>query len=281
MELGNHSDFLGIMPSNEMLSRWFINDTMNFGSYRLKGHGVESFWNWIGTWAACASKPSDLGGNDDAFELPALTQRVHVVDTPPRPDIDQGLLFGCTELSATNIHRDKRETLKERVGMACELANTSDHCIIWCETNIESSELAKGINDCVEVVGSDDPDEKEAKLDAFSRGDVRAIVTKPSIAGFGLNWQHCNHVVFASLSYSYEQYYQAVRRSWRFGQKRPVHVDVVIADSEQGIWRTVREKMGDHEGMKTAMRGASLSDASTGIKSEYKPTLKATLPTWL
>ena len=122
--------------------------------------------------------------------------------------------------------------MAERVARAAELARTGDYVIVWCESNDESKALAAAIPDCVEVVGSDDPDDKESKLDAFSRGDVRVMVTKPSIAGFGLNWQHCNHAIFASLSYSYESFYQAVRSTWRFGQKRQVTVDAIIADSE-------------------------------------------------
>ena len=184
---------------------------------------------------------------------------MHVVESKARPCIETGSLFGFLELSATNVHADKRSTLADRMWKAAQLAETDDYAIIWCETNDESKELASIIPDSVEVVGSDDPDEKERKLDAFSRGDVRRIITKPSIAGFGLNWQHCAHVIFASLSFSYESFYQAIRRSWRFGQTRSVHVDVVIAESEQGIWRTIREKMESHEEMKSAMRIASIN----------------------
>lgn len=256
-ELGNHCEFLGIMPQGHMLSRWFINDTADTGTWRLKGHAVLSFWEWVASWAVCASKPSDLGGNDARYELPPLTQRIHVVETERPPNIETGFLFGHTELSATNMHADKRATMGDRVAKAVELSQTGDHCLIWCESNAESEALRKAIPDCVEVVGSDDSDEKEAKLDAFSRGEARVMVTKPSIAGFGLNWQHCNHVIFASLSYSYEAYYQAIRRTWRFGQKRPVQVDAIIADSEQGIWRTIKAKMESHDEMKSAMRTAS------------------------
>lgn len=256
-ELGNHAEFLGVMRVGEMQSRWFINDTSDTGTWRLKGHAAFDFWRWVSTWAACVSKPSDIGGDDGAFDLPPLTTALHCVETTARPNSDTGMLFGFAELSATNIHADKRDTLKERIATAADLADTTEPVIVWCESNAESAALAAAIKDCVEVVGSDDPDAKEAKLDAFSRGDVRAIVTKPSIAGFGLNWQHCSHVVFASLSYSYESFYQAVRRSWRFGQKRPVHVDVVIADSEQAIWRTIKEKMESHDEMKSAMRIAA------------------------
>lgn len=257
MELGNHAEFLGIMPQGQMLARWFINDTANTGDWRLKGHAVESFWEWVATWAVCASKPSDLGGDDTRYILPPLTQRVHVVQVERPPSIETGFLFGHAELSATNMHADKRATMGARVSKAVDLAQTGDHCLIWCESNAESEALRKAIPDCVEVVGSDDSDAKEAKLDAFSRGEVRVMVTKPSIAGFGLNWQHCNHVIFASLSYSYEAYYQAIRRTWRFGQKRPVQVDAIIADSEQGIWRTIKSKMESHDEMKSAMRTAS------------------------
>lgn len=284
MELGNHSAFLGIMPANEMLSRWFINDTMNFGCYRLKGHAVQSFWQWVASWAVCASKPSDLGGDDTPFILPKLTTRLHVVETGPRMamDGDQSLMFGAAELSATDIHKDKRQTLKNRITRAAELVNHSEPAIVWCETNDESEALANAIPDSVEVKGSDSIDAKEDRLDQFSRGQVRVIITKPSIAGFGLNWQHCAHVVFASLSFSFESFYQAIRRSWRFGQKRPVNVDVIIADSEQGIWRSVREKMDAHDEMKSAMRLATIETGQTSIvKQAYAPTITPTLPSFL
>ena len=258
-ELGNHAEFLGVMTTGQMQARWFINDTGDTGTWRLKGHAAFDFWRWVSTWAACVSRPSDAGGDDGPFILPPLSSAMHVVESKARPCIETGSLFGFSELSATNVHADKRATMADRMWKAAQLAKTDDYAVIWCETNDESKELASIIPDSVEVVGSDDPDEKEQKLDAFSRGDVRRIITKPSIAGFGLNWQHCAHVIFASLSFSYESFYQAIRRSWRFGQTRPVHVDVVIAESEQGIWRTIRDKMESHEEMKSAMRIASMN----------------------
>lgn len=272
MELGNHAEFLGIMPQGQMLARWFINDTANTGDWRLKGHAVESFWEWVATWAVCASKPSDLGGDDTRYILPPLTQRVHVVQVERPPNIETGFLFGHAELSATNIHADKRATLEDRVAKAVELSQTGDHCLIWCESNAESEALAKAIPGAVEVVGSDDADKKAEAAEWFCgykcickteecvcgfKSGGRTLISKSSIFGFGLNFQHCNHVIFSSLSYSYESFYQAIRRTWRFGQKRPVHVDAIIADSEQGVWRTVKEKMDNHELMKSAMRAAS------------------------
>jgi len=280
-ELGNHSDFLGAMPQSEMLARWFINDSSDTGTWRLKGHAVKSFWEWVGSWAACISKPSDAGGDDAPFALPPIQTRLHVINAPLTSDLDQGLLFTGAAVSATSMHADKRRTMAERVARAAELARTGDYVIVWCESNDESKALAAAIPDCVEVVGSDDPDDKESKLDAFSRGDVRVMVTKPSIAGFGLNWQHCNHAIFASLSYSYESFYQAVRRTWRFGQKRQVTVDAIIADSEQGIWQTIKSKMDAHSQMKSAMRFATLKSAAKNadhVRASYVPT---ELPSWL
>ena len=283
MELGNHSDFLSVMPANEMLTRWFINDTMNFGTYRLKGHAVQSFWEWVASWAACASKPSDLGGDDSRHILPPLSVLLHSIEAKLESDLDNGFLFNCAALTATTMHKDKRNTLNDRVAKAAELANKSnDFAIVWCETNDESDALHKAIKDSVEVKGSDDPDSKEEKLDAFTTGKVRVIVTKPSIAGFGLNWQHCNHVIFASLSYSYEQFYQAIRRSLRFGQKRPVLCDVIIADSERSIWETVQNKLDAHEQMKDAMKFANMErQQNHTIKHNYQPKHKGKLPSWI
>ena len=283
MELGTHCDFLGVMPRDEMLARYFVNDSSDTGTWRLKGHAVRPFWEWVASWAACAEKPSDAGGDDSRHALPPLTTKVHVVEASAGPCIESGTLFGNLELSATSMHADKRATAKQRCKIAADLANSTGHpVIVWCESNTESSLLAGMIPDAVEVVGSDDPDDKEAKLDAFSRGEARVIVTKPSIAGFGLNWQHCNRVVFASISYSFESFYQAVRRSWRFGQTNPVNVDVVIASSEQGVWQSVQRKMRDHDGMKAAMRYAKFSAAhAKTITLPYQPKTSAHLPSWL
>ena len=253
-ELGQHAEFLGVMPTGHMLARWFINDSANTGDWRLKGHARDSFWQWVASWSVSASKPSDLGGDDTPFAMPPLNIQTHVVQSKLGPDIDSGTLFGFDDASATSIHQSKRQTFQERIARAVELATHGDPCIIWCETNPESAALAKRIADCVEVVGSDDIDEKEAKLDAFTTGQVRCIVTKASIAGFGLNWQHCAHQVFASISFSYEAFYQAVRRCWRFGQKRPVTADVVISDAEQSVWRVIREKQASHNELKSAIR---------------------------
>lgn len=283
MELGNHSAFLGIMEGSEMLTRWFINDTMHFGRYRLKGHAVRSFWEWVASWAACVEKPSDAGGDDSRFELPPLETRINQVETDYSIQPGEGDLFRIPEMSATSMHREKRHSLDRRVALALELAQGKAHNIVWCETNAEAERIADGLGDeCVEVHGSESIDAKEEKLTAFSLGQVRCIVSKPSLAGFGLNWQHCAHQIFASLSYSYEMFYQAIRRSWRFGQKKPVRVDVILSGSELPLWQTISRKMGAHQQMKNAMKYAKLEFGSVHrVKLAYNPNLKTTLPLWL
>lgn len=257
MELGTHSEFLGYMKSMEMLARWFINDTSTASQdWRLKGHAVDDFWNWVASWARAAAKPSDLGGNDEGFILPPLRYHLHTV----RADVlagDFDGLFRIPDGSATSLHKEKRLTLNERVERAASIANdASGAVIVWCETNAESDALVKAIPDAIEVHGSQSPEQKEDALDAFTFGKARVIVTKPKLAGFGLNWQHARTVVFASISHSYEQHYQAVRRSWRFGQTQPVDCHVVIADTEAPIWANVQRKSADHDRMKAAMIGA-------------------------
>lgn len=283
MELGNHSAFLGVMAGSEMLTRWFINDTMHFGHYRLKGHAIQSFWQWVASWAACVEKPSDAGGDDSRFNLPPLDVRLNEVETDYSQQAGEGDLFRLPEMSATSIHREKRFSLAKRVEAALELCRGTTTRLVWCETNAESEQISAGLgDDCVEVRGSESLDSKEAKLTAFTLGKVRCMVTKPSIAGFGLNWQHCNHQIFASLSYSYEMFYQAIRRSWRFGQKNPVRVDVILSGSELPLWHTISRKMEAHTQMKSAMKYAKLDLAEVRrVKMDYKPQCNGHLPKWI
>jgi len=283
MELGNHADFLGVMPSNEMLSRWFINDTMNFGNYRLKGHAIGPFWDWVASWARCASRPSDLGHSDDGFQLPELDIQQHVIDVDMTTDAE-GELFRRVEMSATNLHREKRRTVGARAHRVADLVNASaDAWIVWCDTDYEADALSAIIPGAVEVRGSDPMESKEDRLLAFTLGNERVIITKPSIAGFGLNWQHCHNMAFVGVSYSYESFYQAVRRCWRFGQAKPVNAHIVMAQTEGAIWSVVTAKADAHSGMKDEMRDAMLraQGASSAIKTPYIATHKARLPEWL
>ena len=256
LELGNHADFLSVMRSNEMISRFFINDTMSAGSYRLKHHARATFWGWVATWAISITKPSDMGFSDDGFILPKLNSTMEVLSTADLPKLD-GELFRDAALSATTIHKEMRLTAPRRCEYVAGLVNSSNETwLIWCNTNYEADELRKQIPGAVEVRGSDKSEVKEKKLNGFSSGDIRILITKPSIAGFGMNWQHCNHVAFTGLSYSYEQYYQAVRRCWRFGQKKEVNVFVVAADSEGSVLDTVNKKEQEHKKMQHEMSQA-------------------------
>jgi superfamily II DNA or RNA helicase len=283
MELGTHSEFLGNLGSMEMLCRWFVNDTSTASrDWRLKGHAVRDFWQWVASWARAASLPSDLGGEDAGFILPPLTYRVHETRSDPTEDT-QGMLFRIPDQSATSIHKEKRMTINERVGMAAEIANADGGpVIVWCETNDESAALTRAIPDAIEVHGGLDPDAKERALDAFTFGQRRVIVTKPKLAGFGLNWQHARTVVFASISHSYEQHYQAVRRSWRFGQTAPVTAHVVIADTERPIWANVRRKAEDHDRMKRAMSAAMIEAQREAVmRVAYTRPAAVELPAFL
>lgn len=282
MELGTHSEFLGVMGSMEMLCRWFINDTSTASQdWRLKGHAEADFWAWVASWARAASKPSDLGGDDAGFILPPLNYELHTV-SPDLTEETGGLLFRIPDQSATAIHKEKRLTLGERVEMAASIANAETGAVIvWCETNDESAALTAAIPDAVEVHGAMSPEQKESALDAFTFGERRVIVTKPKLAGFGLNWQHANTVVFASISHSYEQHYQAVRRSWRFGQKKPVTAHVVIADTERPIWANVRRKADDHDRMKAAMTRAMVGAQTRADRKAYTRAPEITLPAFL
>jgi hypothetical protein len=282
-ELGNHVEFLGLMRQQEMLSKWFINDTSTASQdWRLKGHAAQDFWGFVASWSRCATLPSDLGGDDAGYILPAIQKHIHEVAADRSQDT-QGMLFRIPEMSATSFHAEKRLTLHQRCERAAELATHGEPVTVWCETNDESALLAKMIPDAREVHGALDPDKKEALLLGFADGDYRVIVTKPKLAGFGVNWQHCAHAVFASISFSYEQHYQAERRSHRFGQTRQVVNDIVISDTERSIWDVVNEKAKKHGEMKRAMadamKSAQTSTAKTRVK--YDRPLDLAFPKWL
>jgi hypothetical protein len=282
MELGNHAEFLGVMRQQEMLSKWFINDTSTASQeWRLKGHAADDFWQWVASWSRCATLPSDLGGDDTGYILPPIDIRTHEVNADVSTDTD-GMLFRIPELSATSFHKEKRRTLELRCEKAAELATHDKPVTVWCESNDESAMLSKMIPGAKEVHGSMSPDEKERLLLGFADGDFRVIVTKPKLAGFGVNWQHCAHAVFASVSYSYEQFYQAQRRSHRFGQQETVRNDVVIADTERSIWNVVNVKAEKHAEMKRNM-ALAMKKAQTESKTRvaYDRPLDLWFPDWV
>lgn len=286
MELGQHAEFCGVMTSPEMLSRFFINDTSTASQqWRLKRHGVTAFWDWMSSWCRMAAMPSDLGDSDDGFALPPLNVHRHHVGTNLKAA--DGDLFATDIVSATTMHDVKRQTADARAQVAASLAlSNTEPWVIWVDTDYESDAVISAMHGSLgvaEVRGSMSIEAKELALDRFAEGAVRVLVTKPSICGFGLNWQHCAHTVFVGRSFSYESWYQAVRRFWRFGQKRPVDVHIAVATGEESIGSVLDRKEGDHAQMKSAMRSAMLRNVGRQhqTKVAYQPQHEGRLPQWL
>ncbi len=286
MELGQHSMFCGVLTSAEMLSRFFINDTsVASQNWRLKRHGVTAFWDWMASWCRMAAMPSDLGDCDDGFVLPPMHVHRHRVESKLKAP--EGDLFALDVVSATSMHEVKRQTAGERASIAAQLA-TSDTSpwVIWVDTDYEADavrERLRGVRGVAEVRGSMSIDAKERALDDFADGTARVLITKPSICGFGLNWQHCANTVFVGRTFSYEAWYQAVRRFWRFGQKRAVQVHIAIAQGEESIGSVIDRKADDHDGMKIAMRAAMQRNINKTSHARvlYEPTHDGRLPAWL
>lgn len=229
-----------------------------------------------------AEKPSDLGDSDEGFDLPPY-ELIRHASRQSEVDNDLADLFGMTNLSATNLHDVKRQTSDARAETVGSIVDADEPWIIWCDTNYEADALKAVLPDAIEVRGSQSIEEKEEKLDAFAMGAVKQIIGKPSMMGFGLDWSHCAHMAFAGRSYSYETWYQAVRRCWRYGQKRTLKVHIVVAEGEDQIGRVIDRKADDHDRMKRAMRAAmrrSTASASE-VKTPYQPTTQTEIAPWL
>lgn len=283
MELGQYAEFCGLMRSNEMLMRWFVADQTEMGRYRLKGHAESDFWDWMASWSRFAQLPSDLGGDDTGFILPPLKIVRHQAE---RTAIKVGSgLFGNVNMSATNMHSVKRQTANARADTVGRIiADQPDETwLIWCDTNYEADSLKAAIPDAIEVRGAMGIDQKEELLDAFGTGQAKRLITKPSVAGFGLDWSHCARNVFVGRSYSYEMFYQAIRRTQRYGQKRTVEAHIVIAEGEDVTGANIDRKGADHERMWTAMRSAMkrAMDRDEAVRKAYNPTLKGRFPSWI
>jgi DNA modification methylase len=274
LELGNHAEFLNVMPSNEMISRWFVNDSMQAGGYRLKGHAEKDYWKWVTSWAVCLSLPSDLGYPDDGFALPELKMQTHIVAVDQSRAWKDGRLIVDGMLSATGMWKEKKETAHDRCLKAAEIIGESEEkFIVWCDTNVEADYLVEMLKhkSMVEIRGSDSIKEKERKLNLFSDGKVNIIISKCDIAGFGLNWQHCHNMIFVGVTYSFEKTYQGLRRSWRFGQTEPVNAHLIYAESEGDIYKTILHKQGEFKIMQKAMNDAM---ATSGLVRNKKLELR-------
>jgi superfamily II DNA or RNA helicase len=240
MELGNHAEFVGSMSRVEMLSMFFVHDGGETQQWRLKGHAENDFWRWLASWAVMIRKPSDLGYDDGAFILPKLTLHEHVIRVE-KPT--EGYLFALEAVTLQDRIAARRESVADRVAECAALVNASDQpWVVWCNLNSESEALKKAIPDAVEIRGNQSPDEKERGILAFTEGRARVIISKASMTGFGLNWQHCAHMAFVGLSDSWEQFYQAIRRCYRFGQVREVNAHLIIADTEGAVLKNIKDK---------------------------------------
>jgi hypothetical protein len=251
MELGTHSDFLGVMTQPEMLATFFCHDGGNTSKWRLKGHAEQKFFEWVASWACCITNPSDLGYDGSEFVLPELRIKEVVTQTKNMQNREgQYLMFAETALSLNERREARRNSLSDRVEAAAEIANgTDEQVLVWCDLNSESEALAGAIDGAVEVRGSHTPEFKENAMNGFTDGMNRVLVSKPSIAGWGMNWQQCNTMIFVGLSDSFEAYYQAVRRCWRFGQKRPVTVYIIISEAEGCVKQNIERKQADAQRM--------------------------------
>jgi len=287
-ELGNHSEFLGIKTRTEMLAEYFVHDGGDTSEWRLKGHAERDFWRWLATWGAVVRKPSDLGYDDGAYALPPMKFFEHVIPVDNTLAHAAGMLFAAPAVSLQEQRGTRRATVGKRVEVAARIASEPGPCLIWCELNDESKALTQAIGGSVEVKGADDQETKMTSLAQFASGETRVLITKPSIAGFGLNWQHCSRVVFVGASHSYEQTYQAIRRCWRFGQTKPVDVHIIRAETEQLVIDNYRRKEADAARLGAEMAAQVLDAVRSEVRgasarewNDYTANQEQIIPLWM
>jgi superfamily II DNA or RNA helicase len=286
-EIGNHAEFLGILTRAEMLAMWFSHDGGDTSVWRLKGHAEAEFWKWVSSWAVAIRKPSDLGYPDTGYDLPGLELVEHILEFST--ETDGSSLFNGEALGLLAQRRAKKRSMNSRIS---ELVRTialepDEPWMIWCETNEESALLKKLIPGSVEVKGSDKREHKENSMLGFSRGEIKVLISKDSICGFGMNWQHCARTAFVGLSNSYERFYQAIRRFYRFGQKRVVQAHLFYSQEEAAIKRNLDRKQADAEHLASAMAAVMRHQNVDGLnangssKRDYTATKSISLPRWL
>ena len=289
IELGTASEALGEMGQMDMLGRFFKNDQNNCamgkayrtqsggdGKWRFKGHAETGFWRWVCSWARAIRKPSDFGFDDGRFVLPPLVEREHTVEAR---SVAPGMLFSLPAFGLQEEREERRRTLQERCEMVADLVSgTGQPAVVWCHLNAEGDLLEKMIHEGRQVSGASSDEEKEEVYEAFGKGQLRVVVIKPKIGAFGLNWQHCAHVV-TFASHSYEQYYQAVRRCWRFGQTRPVVVDLVSTEGERGIKENMRRKSEAADRMFSSLVSHMNEAIRLDVGQKFEKEVEA--PSWL
>ena len=278
MEIGNHAEFVGSMTRAEMLSMFFVHDGGETSKWRLKGHAESLFWEWMASWCVFLTNPADVGYSVGGYDLPPLCQTEIFAD---------GGEPAAETLTLTQRRDARRDSLEIRCKAAADLANSSDEqWLVWCDLNAESESLTAQIRGAVQVTGSDRDEHKAAAMLDFAAGKIKCLVTKPSIAGFGMNWQNCHNMIFTGLSDSFEQYYQAVRRCWRFGQENPVNVHIILSAKEGAVLENIRRKQADFARMQQILSGYTKESTRENLKRTehisaiYTPTAEMHLPDW-
>lgn len=290
-ELGTHAEFLGICKRTEMLAEYFTHDSGETQSWRLKGHARVAFWRWVSTWGALVRKPSDLGYDDGAYSLPPLTIHHHVAETNQAETFAAGNLFAAEATDLMSRRRARKASVGSRVAacvrQVCE-AEPTERYVVWCDLNSEQDELAKAFgDDCFSVYGSLDADEKERRLLAYVSGERRVLLGKPSIFGHGLNIQSAARMAFVGVTDSWEAYYQAVRRCWRFGQTRPVDVHIFTSEAEGAVVKNLERKERDAlamgEQLANETRDSMLANVRGLVRetNAYQPAKTLVVPSWL
>ena len=289
MELGTHAQFLGVMKQTEMLATFFVHDGGETQNWRLKGHAEKKFFEWVAGWAACFKRPQDLGYEEEGYELPDLRIHEETVESTSTELIDgQMMMFAPVGKTLLERRSARRNSMQDRVNRAAEIANaTGEQVLVWCDLNSESKALTEAINGAVEVEGSMSLEEKEKGITGFLKGENRVLVSKPSIAGFGINAQNAHIEIFVGLSDSFEAYYQAVRRCWRFGQDKPVDVYIIISDAEGAVKENIQRKQRDAERMTDELIGFTREFLQSDLKQtkrdvdEYYAFEQMEVPEWM
>lgn len=290
MELGTYAEFLGIMSYVEMLATFFCHDGGDTSTWRLKGHAEAEFYTWLASWSIAMRSPADLGYDASRHKLPKLHRHQIVVEADAGTAERQGMLFAVEAQSLTERRDARRASLPERVKQAADIINAlpaDEKVIIWCNLNAEGDALTAAINGAVQVAGSDSAEAKEDRLLAFAHGDCNRLVTKPSIAGHGMNLQACRYQFFVGLSDSFEELYQAERRTWRFGQLREVHSYIITSEIEGAVVRNIARKETQHhammDGIVAHMRSAMTAElgSTKRISDAYPAHTPIRLPMWL
>ena len=272
IELGNHAEFLNVMTSKEMVSIFFINDAFNkdhtISKWRLKKHSTNDFWNWVSSWSLMLSNPTDIGFLGDGYILPELFMNELQIEVDKKSN---GKLFNDINVSATDFYKELKVTQENRVNAVAEILNNStENFIVWIKSNDEEAELMKLVPDAVCVNGSDKPEIKEKRLLGFANNEFRILVTKTKIAQFGLNYQNCKNQIFLSFDFSFEGLYQAIRRSWRFGQKNNVNITLVTVETMGNVIESIKEKQLKFENMQKEMQRAMNESNSSIHKTDDK-----------